>query len=147
MKTVFFIFFIFFIFLIFFHTPVATADGEYFRAVFMPLEAAQKKWPSKIFSAIEFKTGSPATRAKMAVSAIKSQIFKGDGILSVREKLGTPDGYFFNDTVLAYQIELWTEAKKESWQLVFVPDEQNKVKEVKIHKKCCYQEPVWPKDG
>ena len=30
--------------------------------------------------------------------------------------------------------------KKENWHLIFIPDEKlETVKEVKIHKKCCYQ--------
>jgi len=67
-------------------------------------------------------------------------------MLTVREALGVPDGYFFSDTILAYQIQKYSSNKKESWQLIFVPDETGlKVKEVKIHKKCCYKEPEWIK--
>ena len=58
---------------------------------------------------------------------------------SVREELGDPDSYAFNDTVFAYRIMKFLGVGKENWHLIFLPDEKLElVKEVRIHKKCCY---------
>ncbi len=60
----------------------------------------------------------------------------------VREEIGSPDSYFFSNTIYAYEITLPKE-NKEQWQLVFIPDDKLKyVKEIKIHKKCCYKSPI-----
>lgn len=75
----------------------------------------------------------------MATDAIKRNVYVGTDMLAVRKIMGTPNSYFFSDTIYAYKI---TEpaANKESWQLVFVPDDKlEKVKEVRIRKKCCYK--------
>jgi hypothetical protein len=50
---------------------------------------------------------------------------------------------FFSDTIYAYKIMPFPGENKEKWHLVFIPDENlEKVKEVKIHKKCCYKSPL-----
>lgn len=78
----------------------------------------------------------------MATDAIKRNVYVGTDMLEVRKVMGSPNSYFFSDTIYAYKI---TEpaANRESWQLIFVPDEKlEKVKEVKIRKKCCYKSPL-----
>ncbi|MCO5113476.1 MAG: hypothetical protein M9899_04810 [Bdellovibrionaceae bacterium] len=78
----------------------------------------------------------------MAVDIIKRQLYVGEDMLQVRKELGTPDSYFFSDTIYAYKIMAFPGKNKENWHLVFIPDEKlEKVKEVKIHKKCCYKTP------
>ena len=60
----------------------------------------------------------------------------------VRKEMGTPDSYFFSDTIYSYEITP-PEENKEQWQLVFIPDEKlEKVKEIKIRKKCCAKLPL-----
>jgi hypothetical protein len=60
----------------------------------------------------------------------------------VRQELGEPDSYFFSDTIYAYKIMTFPGENKENWHLVFIRDEKlENVKEVKIHKKCCYKLP------
>lgn len=121
---------------------ILIADENYLRAHFISVELAQNKWgirkldPDKFKNKIFYKD-----RASMAVYALKEQSYKGDKLIDVRKQLGDPDGYFFNDTILAYQIDRFKKDKKEAWQLVFIPDEKNNqlVGAIKIHKKCCYE--------
>lgn len=75
----------------------------------------------------------------MAVDLIKNKKYINSYILDVRKEMGDPDSYFFSDTILAYEITP-PEENKEQWQIIFNPDDNlSRVKEVKIHKKCCYK--------
>lgn len=101
---------------------------------------AERKWGKKTFSVSAFKTGTQKERAAMAANLVRKNPFKGKGIAEVRSMLGTPDGYFFSDRILAYQIEFFTEETGESWQIVLIPKTGTEiVDQVKIHKKCCYK--------
>jgi hypothetical protein len=86
---------------------------------FLSTEEAQKKWGLSKFVAEKFKTTSEKERGAMATDAIKQKAFVGEDMLNVRKTMGTPNSYFFSDTIYAYKI---TEprANKESWQLIFV---------------------------
>jgi hypothetical protein len=122
------------------------AGEEFFQATFMSAKDAEKKWGVAKFDASKFKAASASQRAPMAVDAVKRRLYIGQDRKKVREDLGDPTGYFFSDTIYAYQIEEYSDDKKEAWQLVFIPDaELKKVADVKIHKKCCYQTPDWAK--
>jgi len=95
-----------------------------------------------LFVAKKFKNSQEKTKQSMAVDVVKRRLFVGTEMLSVRKNIGTPDSYFFSDTIYAYKITEPAE-NKESWQLIFIPDEKlEKVKEVKIRKKCCYKLPL-----
>lgn len=120
---------------------IYAAADDYKRSEFMPASSAQKKWGNSEFAAELFKTADVDKRASMAASAVLKKSFKGQPMNSVRDKLGKPDGFFFSDRILAYQIQFYGPHTKQSWQLVFIPDESGeKVNEIKIHKKCCYPE-------
>lgn len=109
---------------------------------FLTVKEAQKKWGISTFNPEKFKSASEKIRGAMATDAISKQVFVGTDMLSVRKNMGTPNSYFFSDTIYAYKI---TEPanNKESWQLIFIPDTKlEKVKEVKIRKKCCYKSPL-----
>ncbi len=110
------------------------------RMEFMSLEKAQQKWGSSSFDVKKFKSGEESTRASMVVELIKLKKFIGKPLAEVTKKLGNPDGYFQNDAIPAYFLSSPSNDKKaEVWQLVFLPDKDFKnVKEVKIHKNCCY---------
>lgn len=110
------------------------------RMEFMPLDQAQKKWGKTSFNAKKFKSGGESERASMVVDLIKSKKFIGKSLAEVRGQLGEPDGYFQNDAIPTYFLSSPSKDKKtDVWQLVFSPDKDFKnVKEVKIHKNCCY---------
>ena len=97
----------------------------------LSIEEAQKKWGRITFKADEFKKGNFEIRAKMVVDLIDSKVFIGKEIKIVRKLLGPQDGYFINDSILAY---LLTPIKsKKMWQVVFIPDKKwQKVKKVEI---------------
>lgn len=125
---------------------VCLAGEEYFQAKFMSLSDAEKKWGIVKLEVAKFKAASTAQRAPMAVDIVKRRLYVGQDRKKVREELGDPTGYFFSDTIYAYQIEEYSETKKEAWQLVFIPDtDLKRVADVKIHKKCCYETPEWAK--
>ena len=107
--------------------PINSAQAEYFRAKFISFSEAKKPGGHQSFDIQEFKGSDSLRRAPMAVDAVKRQLFKGKDMNSVREELGDPGEYFFNDTILACRIQNWTEKKREAWQLIFVPDELQKV--------------------
>ena len=114
---------------------------DYLRAKFLSLDQAQKKWGIAAFDPLAFQKGNEKVRAAMAVDVLKNEKkYVGLAIPKIRELFGDPDGYFWSDTILAYQIQYYKDDNKESWQIVFIPDaELKKILSVKVHKKCCYQ--------
>ncbi len=110
------------------------------RAQFMSQSDAEKKWGAKPFSVDLFRAATPKTRSAMAADLAKRNPLKGKSIQDVRGLLGRPDGYFFSDRILAYQIEPFRKETGESWQVIFVPkDGSEEIEAVRIHKKCCYK--------
>jgi hypothetical protein len=119
---------------------------DFFQAKFMSVQEAEKRWGQKTFDANEFRSMPAEKRAPMAVDIVKRQLFVGQERSKVRQQLGSPDGYFFSDSIYAYKLDKFKEGMKEAWDIVFIPDQDfKKVKEVKIHKRCCYEAPSWAK--
>ena len=120
----------------------AVYASSYFAADFMNISDAEKKWGTLTLNAQQFKTGDLLKRAPMAVDIVKRSLYVSKSRKDVRRELGDPDSYFFSDTIYAYKIMPFPGENKEIWHLVFIPDDKlEKVKEVKIHKKCCYKSP------
>jgi hypothetical protein len=114
--------------------------SSYFATDFMNISDAEKKWGVLTFNSEQFKAGDLLKRAPMAVDIVKRSLYVGKKRKDVRRELGDPDSYFFSDTIYAYKIMPFPGENKEIWHLVFIPDDKlEKVKEVKIHKKCCYK--------
>lgn len=114
--------------------------AKYFAADFMTVKDAEAKWGVKKLDKKLFREGDPAKRASMAVYIVKQKMYIGKDMLLVRQELGDPNSYFFSDTIYAYKFMPFPGKGKENWHLVFIPDDKlEKVKEVKIHKKCCYK--------
>jgi len=117
--------------------------AQYYAGDFMDLKTAEKKWKVSAFNKELFRKTAPEKRAPMAVDIVMRQVYVGEDMLKVREELGSPDSYFFSDTIYAYKIMAFPGENEENWHLVFIPDEKlEKVKEVRIHKKCCYKTPL-----
>ena len=115
---------------------------NYFQSEFMKAPVAEKKWGVMTFNKGLFKNADLSKRASMSVDIIKRNLYAGSKMRDVRDELGDPDSYFFSDTIYAYKIMPFPGVDKEVWHLVFIPDEKlEKVKEVRIHKKCCYKLP------
>lgn len=119
------------------HSSYATS---FIGAEYMSPEDAERKWGTLTLNQEQFKAGDLAKRAPMAVDIVKRSLFVGKNRKQVRGDLGDPDSYFFSDTIYAYKIMPFPGEKKEIWHLIFIPDDKlEKIKEVKIHKKCCYK--------
>jgi hypothetical protein len=115
---------------------------SYLQSEFMSVPVAEKKWGVLALNTAQFKSGDLSKRAPMAVDIAKRSLYVGKSRKIVREELGDPDSYFFSDTIYAYKIMPFPGENKEIWHLVFIPDDKlEKVKEVRIHKKCCYKSP------
>ncbi len=125
---------------VFLMTGILVRSTDYFGTKFINIIDAEKKWGSITLNTKEFKAGNLSKRAPMAVDIIKRSLYVGEDRKNIRKSLGDPDSYFFSDTIYAYKIMPFPGENKEIWHLVFIPDSKlEKVKEVKIHKKCCYK--------
>lgn len=125
--------------LLFSFISLSSLADTFFQSEFMKPSQAEKKWGIKSLDKDLFRKGDHSKRESMAVDIIKNKLYVGKQMKLVRQELGDPDSYFFSDTIYAYKIMPFPGENKETWHLVFIPDENlEKVKEVKIHKKCCY---------
>ncbi len=117
----------------------ALSGTSYLNGTFLSLKEAKNKWGSLEFKASEFIKSNERQKGSMAVNLLEKKSYVNGPMSKVRTEIGTPDSYFFSDTIYAYEITP-PEENKEQWQLVFIPDDKlEKVKEIKIHKKCCYK--------
>ncbi|MBN8554787.1 MAG: hypothetical protein J0L93_05025 [Deltaproteobacteria bacterium] len=112
----------------------------------MDLEHAEKLWGKDLFSIEKFRTATTEERAKMSVSLIKSKNYIGKTIQEIKSELGPYTGYFFSDRIPAYQICEGWKKNKNTWNIVFLPGLNGKIKDVRIHKNCCPDE-IWIKKG
>jgi hypothetical protein len=123
----------------FLSTAYALSGKAYINGTFLSLKEAKSKWGSVEFKASEFKKISERQKGSMAVNLLEKKSYINGPMSKVRAEIGAPDSYFFSDTIYAYEITT-PEENKEQWQLIFIPDDKlEKVKEIKIHKKCCYK--------
>ncbi|HPI41620.1 MAG TPA: hypothetical protein PLJ21_12500 [Pseudobdellovibrionaceae bacterium] len=129
-------------YLLFMFLSMSSFADTFFQSDFMKPTQAEQKWGIKPFDKDLFRTGDHAKRESMAVDIITKNLYVGKPMKLVRQELGDPDSYFFSDTIYAYKIMPFPGENKEIWHLIFIPDKNlEKVKEVKIHKKCCYKLP------
>ena len=113
--------------------------GEARRFTTMSVSEAKIKFGKLEFNEKEFFSGTIETRAKMAASLVEKNPFKGKTIHSVFEALGPSDGHYFSERIPAYFIFRREKNNEDSWQILFMPDENDKIKETVIHKNCCYR--------
>lgn len=98
----------------------------------------QKEWGLEKIDFEKFKNGTSEIKSKMAFSIMTDKTLIGKSIDFIREKFGSPDGYYFIDIYPAYIIQEGTNSKEETWQIVFKLNEKYEVREVIVHKNCCY---------
>ena len=110
---------------------------------YMNVNEAEKRWGSKVFSIESFKKGPISERAAEAANLLKKQALVGKTADEVVEALGSTSGYFWSDRFPTYFIEEGWTKKKDSWQIVFLLDADERVTEVRIHKNCCYSKLPW----
>lgn len=79
-------------------------------------------------------------RAKMAASLLKEKKkFLGLERTKVRELLGDYSGFYTSGMYPTYLIQETGQGSEEAWQLVFLIDEDGLVRDVIVHKNCCYR--------
>lgn len=98
-----------------------------------------RRWGKQKFTISSFVDGSLEQRAAMAADLTKNpKLFVGKNALEIKALLGPFSGHYFNESYPTYLIQRGTDAKPESWQLVFLIDRHSKVKDIIVHKNCCY---------
>ena len=101
----------------------------------MSASAAETKWGKADFNSQIFKSATSGERAKMASAMVRQKnLWIGKSIKDIREELGTHDGYYFTDSIPAYLIQETETRDGEAWQVVFIPDNRYKIKDLIIHR-------------
>lgn len=99
----------------------------------------EKKWGQREFHEKSFREASLAERASMAASLLsKKKDFLGKKAPEIRTQLGDFSGHYFSESYPTYLIQKGSEKSPESWQLIFLIDRQDKVRDIVVHKNCCY---------
>ena len=96
---------------------------------------AEALWGREHFNEIDFKNGSPATRATMTVDLIRSRKFVGERCESIPEILGEETGdYYHSDGNSTYKL---SERKSANWILTFICGESGRIESVIVRRSCC----------
>lgn len=97
----------------------------------------QQRWGQEAFDESKFRKANHSQRARMAFSLMTSKKLLGLTPAEVRERLGHFDGHYFSESYPTYLIQTATKKGEETWQIVFLIDQERKTKEVIVHKNCC----------
>lgn len=97
----------------------------------------RQRWGHSSFDPQKFKDSDLHQRAQMAYSLMTSKAFLGMTPSQVREKLGDFDGHYFSESYPTYLIQRAQKKGEESWQIVFLIDQNRKTKDIIVHKNCC----------
>jgi hypothetical protein len=126
-----------FMFVLFFSIS-AFCVQHFWRGKTISADEAVKRWGAVEFDANKFKSGELKTRASMAASLKRREKeFKGKSVLEIREALGPTDGFYFTDVYPTYLIQIGKNHKEETWQIVFLLNNNRRVEGIIIHKNCC----------
>lgn len=100
-------------------------------------EEAEKMWGHEKYDAKEFINGDEKTKASMVTDFIEQKIAIGKTNDNLEQYVGRRSGYFYNEQIFA-EIFIDGLGKKKgsdnTYQLVFFPDRDGKIVEVRIHK-------------
>lgn len=98
-----------------------------------------EKWGNAKLDIAEFKK-SEESRSKMACSLMKGQKqFYGKNAIEIRSLLGDFTGHYFSESYPTYLVQIAKIKGEDSWQLLFLIDSDRNVKQVVMHKNCCYK--------
>ncbi len=114
-----------------------TAQSYLDRGKFLTLQEIKKRWGEKPFSPNAFKAAPVKEKAAMAHDLIKRKTLIGKTAPEIKAFLGPTSGYFWSERIPTYFIEEGWGEQKDSWQLVFIIDEKERVTDVRVHKNCC----------
>ncbi len=114
---------------------------HFWRGETMSLKKVCKTWGSLPLDIAQFKQAEEdeATRAKMTCSLLKNQKnYIGKDTTEIRKLFGDYTGHYFIDMSPAYIIGGVNEKDKNTWQIVFLINRQQKISKIIVHKNCCY---------
>lgn len=97
----------------------------------------KKRWGNEKLEYDKFKNGDVSIKAKMAYSIILDRSLINKNVKFIREKFGSPDGFYFIDIYPAYIIQEGSKSKDETWQIVFKLDIHFNFRDIIVHKNCC----------
>jgi hypothetical protein len=101
-------------------------------------QEVSQRWGKGSFDAVKFKEGNERARAGMAYSILTmKKKFFGKSVLEIRQQLGSSDGYYFSDVFPAYMIYRGEGPNEDSWQIVFLLNNDRQVRDIVVHKNCC----------
>lgn len=124
--------------LIFLAATAFGAIGHFWFGKTLSAAEAEQRWGKQEFSIADFKASQVGQRSKMTATLIRrKKEWIGKPISEVEKQLGKYDGYYFTDWIPAYIINVRKDEKDDLWQIVFLPDTEEKVKDIIIHKNCC----------
>ena len=121
-----------------FLSDICFAANHFWFGKLLTSSQSEARWGKEEFNIERFKKGDPSERAKMSASLVKNKkLWVGKKIKEIREQFGSHDGFYFTDWIPAYLIQVGRSQKEETWQVVFLPDNEYNVKDIVIHKNCC----------
>jgi len=126
------------ILIILFSSLIIFAQQFIFGKTLSPV-AVKKKWGQMEFNAEKFRNSEYEVKAKMAFEIMRDKKIRGMDIDEVKSIFGEPEGYYRSDIYPAYIIQSAKTRSEETWQIVFLLNEKYKVRDVVVHKNCCYQ--------
>jgi hypothetical protein len=104
----------------------------------MPLAQVEKTFGHDEFSETAFRMANIEKRASMAASLIKHKsYYAGTSGWEIRKRLGDYSGHYFSEMYPTYLIHEAKDRADDTWQLLFVIDADEKVKDIIVHKNCC----------
>lgn len=116
----------------------AVSAKHFWRGETLSASEVKRRWGEADYNMEKFKTGSEELKRSMAYSVVKNKNkFIGMPVKAIHDTLGLPDGFYFKDVFPAYIIEDGAKQKKDTWQIVFLLDRDQKVNDVIVHKNCC----------
>ena len=105
----------------------------------LSINQVRSQWGNHKFDMKEFRLGIHQVRASMAANLLEQKNkFKRMTVLKIKEKFGSPDGFYFTDTIPAYIIQSSNKKGDDVWQIVFSLDSERNVTDIFVHKSCCY---------
>lgn len=99
-----------------------------------------RRWGERPLNVAAFRSAEDdePVRGAMACSLLKNQDdYFGMDTREIEQLFGDPRGYFISERHPAYLIEIAKTKKDDSWQAVFMTDQDAKVTDVFVHKNCC----------
>ena len=108
----------------------------------MNIKKVCRRWGTETLNTKKFKSANEneSLRAKMACSLIKNKKqYLGKSQAEIRKIFGDYSGHYFSDTIPAYLIETAEKKGDDSWQIVFLLNNNWKVSNIAVHKNCCFE--------